>query len=281
MKKWLKQMGFALVLVLLLALAACGNQAPTADGSAEADSAVETGEQGKNDSNVESINLECADGILKFVRLEKANAMLTSADNAYVFVFEFTNLRSEPAQAQNIFQIQFFQNSVEIRDSGSWSSNGGDQYELVSAYFNEALQGGTITFGRIFVPADDSPVTIMVKRNGGDADAPYQMMTVALSDVSDGGGADEALSAEEVEALLQGTWVLQNVNYFTFDNGTISVVSNGSTLNGTYTVNVQDATVDATIAGTDGNVKIHLPYTVTDDALGLFNNSGEALVKQA
>ena len=91
--------------------------------------------------------------------------MLTSADNAYVFVFEFTNLRSEPAQAQNIFQIQFFQNSVEIRDSGSWSSNGGDQYDLVSAYFNEALQGGTITFGRIFVPANDSPVTIMVKRN--------------------------------------------------------------------------------------------------------------------
>lgn len=284
MKKWKnrKWLCFALAGIMILSLAACG-KTPAAGGSAEAETAEQASET--SDPNVECIDMEYANGGMKFVRVEKADPNLTDADNAYVFVFDFTNFKDEPTQAQRVFTIQYFQNNVEIKDASSWSSEGGEQYELVGAYFNEALKGGTVTFGQIFVPKDDSPVTVMVKYYGEDEpDKPYQMMEVDLNDAvgSTGEKAAEALSAEEVDALLQGTWVLEsgNTGYFIFDNGSISLVSGGTTMDGTYTVNTESGNIDASVMGTDGKVNFHLPYKIADGAVQVFNNNGVAMTKQ-
>ena len=91
--------------------------------------------------------------------------------------------------------------------------------------------------------------------------------------------APAAPSAADVDAALQGTWVLQGVNYFSFDQGSISISGGGNNLNGSYSVNTTDSTVDATLSASNGNVVIHLPYTFVNGTLTLRNNQNIELVK--
>ena len=51
-------------------------------------------------------------------------------------------------------------------------------------------------------------------------------------------------------------------------------------MNGTYKVNVTDKTIDGQLIASDGKTSIHLPYTVENDKLDLYNNGGDAFVKQ-
>lgn len=284
MKNFKKWIALALIACLAFALAACGGKEPTDDASA-ADPTAATNESTENttaeeaDPYVDSIDLELDDGIIKYVRFEKANEDLTDTENAYIFVFDYTNKQALPAQAQSTFTLKFYQNGAELNTGSSYSSKGGDQYDLVGAFFNEALKDGTVTFGKIVSLTDDSPVTIMARRNGGE-DA-YQMMEVDIT--ADAPQADETsadMTAEEVDAAVQGTWILQGSNYFTFENGALSVVSGGNVINGTYEINVEEATVDGKLTATDGIVNIHMPYAVEDGVFVLYNNAHEVLEKQ-
>ena len=69
-----------------------------------------------------------------------------------------------------------------MNTSPSYSSDGGEQYTMVNNFFNESMQGGTVSFARLVQLNDNSPLTIMVEANGGGSDA-YQMMEVNLESI--------------------------------------------------------------------------------------------------
>lgn len=283
------------------AAAADAGAAEAGDVEAEAADASEAQE----DPMVETIDLTYDEGSLKYVGFEKANEGLTEEENALVFKFDFTNNQTKPAQCQQVFRIQFFQNGAELTNSASWSSNGGDQYELVGAFYSSAMKGGTVTFGLIALPKDNSPITIMASHNIGIGTSDdYQMMEVDIS--SDGAAveespeeaeadaaedsedneesADSGPSADEIDEMLQGEWRLEDGagGTFYFDNGEITTSSQGMELNGTYEVNMDNSCIDAHFTANDGQkVTAHIPYKFDDDGnLVLMNNKNVEMTKQ-
>lgn len=284
MKKLTKLLALALAVLMMFALAACGSKDSSDksdDDDKESTEASETKkedeEEKKSDNEVDSIDMDCEKGSIRYVRFEPAVYALTRSDGNYVFVFEYTNNSDEPSEVQRAFSIQFFQNGVELSGASTYYGDGGEQYDLVGAYFNDVLKGGTVTFGRIVTPTDDSPITVMVRYHDDDS---YQMMVVDLKEPGSSDGDASDVNADDVDAALQGTWVLQGSNYFTFDNGSLSILSGGTTMNGTYTVNTADGNIDGALTASNGTVNIHMPFTFENGTLTLYNNGGEALVKQ-
>ncbi len=305
---WKKIMSVSLVLLLSLSLFACSKSTPeeknagpqdtmlteSAQNVTEADKETQAPTQAQEaDPYVTSIDLTTQAGNLKYVKFEPAaEGLITpysgseqSFEFSYVFSFAFKNFNAKPSQCQDAFQIQFFQNGVELDDNYPYSSKGGKQYELVSAYFNNAMKDGTVTFGKIVVGTDDSPITIMVSEKGNNDN--YQMQEVSLTDNVDKQETDAktdspAVSEEKVDEALQGVWNLSGQGTFTFLDGDFSLFINeaNQTLSGTYSVNLDDSKVDATVSASDGQVNIHFPFTYENGVLTLKNNQGEALVKQ-
>jgi hypothetical protein len=198
-----------------------------------------------------------------------------------VFVFEFTNFKDDPATVQDAFYIQFFQNGTEISNNGSWNSVAKEQYDLINAQWNTALKDGTVTYGALVFQKDGSPVTIMASdRDNNDNRA---MVEVNLSDGKASGGNEGGNneSSIDVETALQGDWILQEVNTFHFENGTITLSGEGvDGLSGEYTVNEGESMIDCVLHDSNQNLKIHLPYKVEGDTLRLFNNHDEEMVHQ-
>lgn len=213
------------LLVILLTLAvcfiffACGSK--DSDDAGKTDNPeVESTEEAKeeNDTQVKSIDLTVDKGSIKFIGFEKANPGLVDEENVIVIKFEYTNNQDLPSQSQSTFRIQTYQNGTEITDSLSYSSNGGDQYELIGNYFSEAMKGGTVTFGRMVKLKDNSPLTIMVKENGV-ANGKYQMMEL---DVSNNSSSDNSDTKAEVETTKETTTEkavaqLWNTDYYVDD----------------------------------------------------------------
>ncbi len=305
---WKKILSVSLVLLLSLSLFACSKSTPeeknaepqdttlteSAQNGTEADKETQAPTQAQEaDPYVTSIDLTTQAGNLKYVKFEPAaDGLITpysgseqSFEFSYVFSFAFKNFNAKPSQCQDAFQIQFFQNGVELDDNYPYSSKGGKQYELVGAYFNNAMKDGTVTFGKIVVGTDDSPITIMVSEKGNNDN--YQMQEVSLTDNVDKQETDAktdspAVSEEKIDEALQGVWNLSGQGTFTFLDGDFSLFINeaNQTLSGTYSVNLDDSKVDATVSASDGQVNIHFPFTYENGVLTLKNNQGEALVKQ-
>lgn len=272
-----------LAAVLCLSLAACGSNEPAGDTTQ--DTANDATAESPNE--VDTINYETEKGTIVYTGYEFAewdlvenNQGLTENDPVLILKFDFTNKQTNPAQVQSAFQIQAFQNGVEIKGNLSWSS-GGSQYDLISNYFSDVLKGGTISFGCMFPLDDSSPVTIMVSDKDGDENA-YQMMTIEIE--QDTAAAASSVTEAQVEEMLQGTWNLSSSaggsGAFTFDQGTLTVVGGSSQMNGTYTIDLAGQMVSATLQATDGSVRIELPFQVEGDALQLFNTAGENLIKE-
>ncbi len=266
-----------LAAALCVSLAACGSTEPAED------TAGETTTEPTNE--VDTIHYETEKGTIVYTGYEFAdwalvenNQGLTQDDKVLIVKFDFTNKQANPAQVQSAFQIQAFQNGTEINENLSWSS-GGAQYDLIGDYFSDVLKDGTVSFGRLFPLEDSSPVTIMVSDKDGDENA-YQMMTIEL----DQDTTTAAATASQVEALLQGTWNLTSSaggsGSFTFDQGALTVVGNGSQMNGTYSVDLEGQKIAATLQATDGSVSIELPFQCDGSTLQLFNTAGENLVKE-
>ncbi len=303
-----KILSASLVLLLSLSLFACGKSTPADENADSQDTTLTENTQNVSESNKEtqapteaqevdpyvtSIDLTTQAGNLKYVKFEPAaDGLITpysgseqSFEFSYVFSFAFKNFNAKPSQCQDAFRIQFFQNGVELEDNFSYSSKGGKQYELVGAYFNNAMKDGTVIFGKIVVGTDDSPITIMVSEKGNNDN--YQMQEVSLTGAVDKQETDTktdspAVSEAEIDKALQGVWDLSGQGTFTFLDGDFSLTINNAnqTLSGTYAVNLDESKVDATVTASDGNVIIHFPFTYTDGVLTLKNNQGEDLVKQ-
>lgn len=109
--------------------------------------------------------------------------------------------------------------------------------------------------------------------------------TISEDDVDDNSqtnnasSSDLTVSAEEIDAMLQGTWMLGE-NAFSFDNGSISIIGGGNSLSGTYKVNTAEFTIDADMNATDGTISINIPYEVNNGTLTIKNNQGQTLIKQ-
>lgn len=267
-----------LAAALCVSLAACGSTEPAEDTAGE--TATET------TNEVDTIHYETEKGTIVYTGYEFAdwalvegNQGLTQNDKVLILKFDFTNKQANPAQVQSAFQIQAFQNGTEINENLSWSSSGA-QYDLISDYFSDVLKDGTVSFGRMFPLEDNSPVTIMVSDKDGDENA-YQMMTIELDQDTI---TAASVTETQVETLLQGTWNLTSSaggsGSFTFDQGNLTVVGNGSQMNGTYSVDLEGQKIAATLQATDGSVSIELPFQCDGSTLQLFNTAKESLVKE-
>ncbi len=216
-----KMLVFLLSTLLVVSLCACGAGGANGSGGATAgtssETAVETG--GEDDQILVSdpIDFTLDEGNVKYVGFEKADPNLTDEENALVFVFEFTNYQDKPAAVQEKFWISFFQNGAELSKSVSYSGEAREQFELVGSFHDTAMKGGTVTFGRIVVPEDNSPITIMVNKQG-DSDT-YQLSEVVI-DPASGGSVQESntgdtmtsadnkeVYADVVDAISEDTWV--------------------------------------------------------------------------
>lgn len=93
------------------------------------------------------------------------------ADEAYkpedgiVVNFDYTNLEDKEKSMQSDFWVSAYQNGVEI--DSSFCSYYPGVAESIDNASKKVLKGGTITVGWWFKLTDNSPVTIIVKNNGG------------------------------------------------------------------------------------------------------------------
>ena len=92
-------------------------------------------------------------------------------------------------------------------------------------------------------------------------------------------GAAASVSEEEIDEMLQGTWIIEGGS-FTFTSGKMAIMASGKPMNGTYKINTSDSVIDGEIDQKDSTVTIHLPYTITDGVLTVYNNRGAAMEKQ-
>ncbi len=135
-----------------------------------------------NNPTTNSIDLTTEKGNLKYVGFEKANDSFTvygdqgaEEQNVIVLKFEFTNLQDTPSAVYSAFTIHLYQNGVEISEASAYSSDGGDQYNLVRNYQATVLKGSTVTFGMIFPVENESKLSVMIKDNFSDQ---YQMLDI-------------------------------------------------------------------------------------------------------
>lgn len=136
------------------------------------------------------------------------------------------------------------------------------------------LSTGTLVFNSADAPAEEAPSKEAPAEEAPAADAP-----------ADETPADDApagtVDAQTVDALLQGKWTHSaSGGVFTFTNGSMTMQANGTTANGTYTIDTAAQNVDILIKTVDNDVTAHLPFTYENGVLALFNNHGEALEKE-
>lgn len=263
-----------IILAMIFAFTACG-------GSGSEESA--DSQDGGKSEKVEGSLISCDDGELKFIEVQKADPKLTDAENAYIFVFEYTNYMDDPSECQNTFWIQYFQNNSELTNSTGWRSEAQEQYDLVNAQFNTALKDGTVRFGQIVTPKDNSPVTVMAKEMQNQDH--YETIEVDISDETvSGDNGDENDSSVDIESMLQGDWVLQDENdhFFRFEKPLIVSLVDSESGNivgaGTYTINQDSSSIDCVIKASDNDVKFNLPYKIEDGVLHLYNNQNKELL---
>lgn len=286
-----------LCFVIAMSLCACGaSPVITNDSGAatvtESNTERTDGEnQGVTEKENSEIDFTLDEGNIKFVKFDKADPELTDQENALIFIFDYTNYQDRPSNVQGTFWIRCFQNGAELNDSVSYRVVDKEQYYLIQSFYSEALKGGTVTFGKLVYPKDNSPITIMVEKQGSKDE--YQMMEVDISAPSSEnknsgttgetqGSADADVvtdvSAEEVDELLQGTWELPN-GKFVFRHGNVIIYPTDAVLAGTYEINTGDSAVVVTVKASDGDVKMTLSFEYSNGALTLRNNRGVELTK--
>ena len=253
------------------------------------------------------IRLETDSGIVEYkgFLLNDQNFKLNSSDEdfteALVILVDYTNKEDQSNQMQSDFWLTAYQNGAEMTTPASWSKTETLPPEIDN-YFGTALKGGTITVGKAFIPADDSPVTILVRTNGGSErkevtmeldfrNTPQGEVTTDTADTAAQDGAVEAgaqadtgtqASEEEIDAQLQGAWFYQGTeNHLEFYNGVVTMFADGDVLSGSYVIKTAEQLIDASYNSSDGKtVTAHLPYTYENGTLTVFNNNNEALEKK-
>lgn len=241
MKKGLVLLFAVLICALLCACASNSDkekETTTNSPVSETTTNEETTEESKENK---TIDFSTDKGDIKYVGFEKANSGLVDESNVYIIKFAFTNKQDAPSQSQSAFYIQFFQNGVEINNSLSYSSTGGEQYKLVGNFFSSVMKGGTVTYGKLVQLEDNSPITIMVSERGENDS--YQMMELDVtkkpdkdsnSKDSDSKSNEPETKKETTTSAVKNIW---SVNYYVddFDQPTDEwYITNSNLFSGTF-----------------------------------------------
>ncbi|MBQ1383267.1 MAG: hypothetical protein IIY73_05085 [Solobacterium sp.] len=89
------------------------------------------------------------------------------------------------------------------------------------------------------------------------------------------------VTAEDVEKALQGTWDMPDGSgTLAFDNGTFAVLTGGQTLNGEYTIDMEEMVIAGRIKTSDGTLSIKTPFVYEEGTLKIFNNKNVELIKR-
>ena len=267
------------IIVLVLSMAACGGNSNQGQaGETDQDRTV------ANEEMVEEIDYSNEKGAVKYIGFEKADPDLTDDDNddALVLIFEYTNLQNEVKAFWNDFQLKFYQEGTEIKEAGSWMTKAREQSDLVSAFFDTALKDGKITFGRIVLPKNNSPITVVLSGNSPESTGVCQMMEINIA--SDTGTEEKNSSPDEdtIKSALQGTWRHEESGgsfTFTEDDVTLDNGNNGI-MKGVYEINLEDKVIECTFNATDGKVRVKMPFEYDDGTLTLKNNRNEEVLKK-
>lgn len=262
-------LAFIISMICILGCA-CGG------GSSNSSASQDSGSTDTKLISNETDLMSCDAGSLKYIGFEKADPLLTEEDNAYVFVFEFTNSKDEPAHVQSAFVIQFFQNGTELSRTGSFSNKAKEQCDLLLATHSEALKDGTVRFGGLALAQDDSPITVIATEQANRDNK--KMIEVSLSDGSvkaDENNSSTGGSSDDIEELIKGDWVVQDTNSFHFENGDVTWYENGAVqMTGDYTINTNDSTIDLVFHASDGDVKFSIPFKFEDGVLHMYRTKG-------
>ncbi len=150
--------------VLCISLAGCGSSSSSASGTAA------SGSSGGNTTNG-TLHFELDTGVLDYTGYEYVSKGFYSdssendPEKTIVLNFNYTNKENTPKNYMSDFWITTFQNGTELDGPSGYYSDQGPE-SLQNAY-DEVLQNGVITIGDAFVLQDYSPVTVIVRHNGG------------------------------------------------------------------------------------------------------------------
>ena len=260
----------------------CGAARPGTETSSQENEQDDNNVVINEDTSV--LYIENDDGILEYAGFEmnnknfyKSSSSDDEFENVIILKFNYTNKTNDEKEMQDDFSVKAYQNGVEMDKAGAYIVNDTLPKE-VDNYFQSVIKDGTICAAQSYVPADDSPITIIVTANGESSNKEKDDMILEWADDL---AAMVQADPEEIDELLQGSWIFQtDDNSFTFSDGSVVMVTQGDSLAGSYTVNIDDSQIDIELTATDGIVNAHLPYTMEDGTLTLFNSHGEAFEKR-
>ena len=109
-------------------------------------------------------------GILAYNSYEYAPAGMvqnTDVDPSRVIIlnFDYTNKENQPKEFQQDFWITAYQNGKELSSSVSYNPEAAP--DSVGNVYSTVLKDSTVTFGKMFLLEDSSPITIIANHNGG------------------------------------------------------------------------------------------------------------------
>lgn len=160
-----KIIALLLALLMCMLMCACSSKNNDTQGTSESASNTSVTESSTTEtttkSNNATTNMETEKGSIEYVGIEKANEGLVDEDNVVIAKFKFTNKQDDPLTYQSVFYINSYQNGVETK-TVSYSSKGGEQYDLLQNQFVTVLKGGTIEFAILAKLKDDSPLTFII-----------------------------------------------------------------------------------------------------------------------
>ena len=166
----------------------------------------------KTDAASESglLRLETDGGIIQYagfvMNTENFNSVgSTDFVEALVLKFDYTNKEDEEKMVQRDFEIKVYQNGAEINTPSGWTVTDTLPPEI-NNYYNNVLNGGTITIARAFIPEDDSPVTIIAKSIGADKESAtmeldFRNTAEGDAPVPDAGENDASQDASKEDAV--------------------------------------------------------------------------------
>lgn len=88
-----------------------------------------------------------------------------------------------------------------------------------------------------------------------------------------------AMTTEEIDAQIQGTWNL-NGSFIVYDNGAVTVLAQGKTVRGTYTIDTDAGLIKGAFPASDGVAHMQIHFSVVDGEVILYNNNGVQVTRQ-
>ena len=173
--------------------------------------------------------------------------------------------------AETVMKVQEALNAVGY-DCGTPDGKAGDK---THAAMNEyQTQNGLPVTNDI----TDGLLVALGLAEGSDSEADAGATDESADSSTKGDSSAEPGSAEEIDALLQGTWSREGSGLMTFENSTCKITdkdSGSNVMEGEYTIDTEQSEVVVVTDTTDkGKVGVHFPYTLEGGQLTISDRKG-------